>query len=130
VLPAEFRERIEAFLRSPAPAPAAELAFSHNDLGIEHVLVDPASLAVTGVIDWTDAALTDPARDFGLLHRDLGPAALTAALAAYGSDEVRARAEFYARCSVFEDLTYTLTTGDSDYADKCVVAFGWLFATG
>jgi len=50
--------------------------FSHNDLGIEHVLGTPATAAVTGVIDWGDAALIDPACDFGLLYRDLGAAAL------------------------------------------------------
>ncbi|GAB3405124.1 phosphotransferase family protein [Flindersiella endophytica] len=126
-VPAEFRPRIEVFLQSPAPEPAAELVFSHNDLGIEHVLVDPASLAVTGVIDWTDAGLTDPARDFGLVHRDLGPSALAAAFAAYGSDRVRARAEFYARCSVFEDLAHGLTTGVAAYVGKCHAAFEWLF---
>jgi aminoglycoside phosphotransferase (APT) family kinase protein len=129
-VPAEYRGRIETFLRSPAPAPAAVSAFSHNDLGIEHVLVDPASLAVTGVIDWTDAALTDPARDLGLIHRDLGPAALDAALAAYGSDRLRVRAEFYARCSVFEDLAYGLTTGDPAYVGRCHAAFEWMFPQG
>jgi hypothetical protein len=35
--------------------------------GIEHVLVDQDTFAVTGVLDWTDAALVDPAYDFGPL---------------------------------------------------------------
>jgi aminoglycoside phosphotransferase (APT) family kinase protein len=73
--------------------------FCHNDLGIEHVLVAPDSGAITGVIDWSDAALTDPARDFGLVHRDLGPAALAAALTNYPAGDtaaLRERAAFYA----------------------------------
>jgi len=37
---------------------------------------------VTGIIDWSDAAIVDPAHDFGLLHRDLGPAASTSPSAA------------------------------------------------
>jgi aminoglycoside phosphotransferase (APT) family kinase protein len=41
-------------------AERAELVLSHNDLGIEHVLVDPATLEVTGVVDWSDAAIVDP----------------------------------------------------------------------
>jgi aminoglycoside phosphotransferase (APT) family kinase protein len=42
--------------------------FSHNDLGIEHVLIDPGTWTVTGIIDWSDAAIVDPAIDFGLLY--------------------------------------------------------------
>lgn len=126
-VPPAFHRRIEAFLDSPAPAAPVGLVFSHHDLGIEHVLVEPDSMTVTGVIDWTDAALSDPACDFGLIHRDLGPAALDAALAAYGSDRLRDRAEFYARCAVFGDLEYGLATGDAAYVDKCLAGFEWLF---
>ena len=42
------------------------------------MLADPRTWAVTGVLDWGDAAITDPAYDIGLLYRDLGPAALDA----------------------------------------------------
>ena len=47
------------------PADAESLAFSHNDLGIEQVLVDGSVSTATVVIDWTDAAIVDPAHDFG-----------------------------------------------------------------
>ena len=49
-----------------------DLPLAHNDLGAEHVLVDPATLAVTGIIDWSDAARADPAAEVGRLLRDLG----------------------------------------------------------
>ncbi|MFC0532710.1 phosphotransferase family protein [Phytohabitans kaempferiae] len=129
-VPSAYRRRIEAFLEAPPPDDPAALAFSHNDLGIEHVLVDPASGTVTGVIDWSDAAIVDPAFDFGLIHRDLGPAALDAALAAYGPapEGLRGRAVFYARCKVFEDLAYGLESGRQRYADKSLAALEWLFA--
>ncbi len=39
------------------------------------MLVDPDTWEVTGIIDWSDAAIVDPAYDFGLLYRDLGPRA-------------------------------------------------------
>jgi aminoglycoside phosphotransferase (APT) family kinase protein len=94
---------IEAFLRTPPP-PASPHAgtFCHNDLGIEHVLVDPATLEVGAIIDWTDAAIADPAYDLALVHRDLGAAALERVVAHYGAAreplaDLRARAEFYAR---------------------------------
>src|SRR5439155_20814428 len=105
------RRAIAAFLGAPAPPDPGTLVFSHNDLGIEHVLVDPATFTVTGVIDWTDAALVDPAYDHGLLYRDLGPAALP-------EGRLRQRAVFYARCGVFEDLAYGLDPGRTRYVEK------------
>lgn len=129
-VPSAYRRRIESFLETSPPDDPDALAFSHNDLGIEHVLVDPPTGTVTGVIDWSDAAIVDPAFDFGLVHRDLGPAALEAALAAYGTapDGLRARAVFYARCTVFEDLAYGLETGRERYVAKSLVGLEWLFA--
>src|SRR5438876_1167930 len=77
------RGAIGAFLAAPPPPGPGALVFSHNDLGIEHVLADPRTWAVTGVLDWGDAAITDPAYDIGLLYRDLGPAALDAVIGTY-----------------------------------------------
>ena len=130
-VPVEYRRRVEAFLDAPPPAHEWAPVFSHNDLGIEHVLVDAGTWNVTGVIDWSDAAIVDPAVDVGLLCRDLGPAA-HAALASYrGEVSVRAtlegRAVFYARCSVFEDLAYGIETGQERYVEKSLAAMAWLF---
>ncbi len=113
-----------SFLPARAPAPAAEQVFSHMDLGIEHVLVDPATRAVTGIIDWTDAAIGDPAYDLGLILRDLGPAALDAALGALGRDDpgLRERAGFYARCALIEDLAFGLEHDRPAYVAKSVTA--------
>jgi aminoglycoside phosphotransferase (APT) family kinase protein len=131
-VPVNRRGAVDAFLRSPPPDGRWTPVFSHNDLGIEHVLVDPPTGRVTGVIDWSDAAIVDPAYDFGLLHRDLGPAALEAALRSYRTERgdvasVRDRAVFYARCTVFGDLAYGLEAGNAAYVDKSVAALGWLF---
>ncbi|MFG3173369.1 hypothetical protein [Streptomyces sp. NPDC048200] len=38
---------------------------------------------MSGVLDWSDAAVFDPAYDFRLLHRDLGHAALRTAISSY-----------------------------------------------
>jgi len=94
------------------------------------VLIDPATWAVTGIVDWSDAAITDPAYDFGLLYRDLGPAALAAGLASYRAGDVsgiRERAVFYARCAVLEDLAHGVATGQDAYVSKSLAALGWLF---
>jgi aminoglycoside phosphotransferase (APT) family kinase protein len=118
VVPARDRPAIEAFLARAPPPPAPALAFSHNDLGAEHVLADPASGAVTGVIDWSDAAITDPAYDHGLLWRDLGaepPAAM------------RERARFFARCAAIEDLAFGLETGRERYTSRSLGAIPRIF---
>ncbi|GAA4608820.1 aminoglycoside phosphotransferase (APT) family kinase protein [Actinoplanes octamycinicus] len=120
-VPPFFRGRIESFLCTGPPAADYELVFSHNDLGIEHVLVDESG-TVTGVIDWSDAALVDPACDYGRLYRDLGPPAL-----AVTDPALIDRAVFYARCAVVEDLAYGLETGRSRYAEKSLTALEWLF---
>jgi aminoglycoside phosphotransferase (APT) family kinase protein len=126
------RRHVETFLDAPPPRDGYAPAFSHNDLGIEHVLIDPVTWRVTGIIDWSDAAIVDPAYDFGLLYRDLGPAALRVAVGRYRTDAndvaaLRERAVFYARCSVFEDLAYGLGTGRDKYVNKCLAALAWLF---
>jgi aminoglycoside phosphotransferase (APT) family kinase protein len=130
-IPDGYKNSIESFLAAAPPAGPDRLVFSHNDLGIEHVLVDPATLTVTGVIDWSDAAITDPARDFGLLLRDLGDHALTSALAAYGPshepDALVRRARFHARCSLFEDLAYGLANNRPEYVTKSLAGLAWLF---
>ncbi|HKA69123.1 MAG TPA: aminoglycoside phosphotransferase family protein [Actinomycetes bacterium] len=132
-IPGTFHSAIAAFLRTPLPAEDHPLVFSHNDLGIEHVLVDPNTGAVSGIIDWSDVAMVDPAFDLGLVYRDLGPVALAAAVARYRASDDRQdpnlveRATFYARCSVFEDLSYGLRFGWPAYTDKALASLTWLF---
>lgn len=134
-VPAAHRPPVERFLDANPPNGGHTAVFSHNDLGIEHVLIDDVGWTVTGIIDWTDAAVVDPAFDFGLLYRDLGPAALDAAIRCYRTDTndvatLTQRAAFYARCSVFEDWAYGIETGRDEYVDKCIAAMDWLFPAG
>lgn len=130
-VPPAHRRAVEAFLAREPPVGRYERVFSHNDLGIEHVLVDPVRLVVTGIIDWGDAAIVDPAYDFGLLYRDLGPQAARIALSGYrpGHDvaAIAARAGFYARCGVLEDLAYGIATGRQAYVQKSLPTLEWLF---
>ncbi len=112
--PAE-RAAVERFLAcAPPPAPAPdELVLAHNDLGGEHVLIDPEAMTITGIIDWSDAAVADPAAELGRLLRDLGATHLDAVvggLAVLPAHEHawRDRAWWYARCLVVEDLAYAV----------------------
>jgi aminoglycoside phosphotransferase (APT) family kinase protein len=131
-VPTEHRRAVAAFLEAAPPAGGWTPVFSHNDLGIEHVLVDPDTWTVTGIIDWGDAAIVDPAVDFGLLYRDLGPAAVHSAMGSYrieGNDlaPLAERAVFYASCKILEDLAYGIQTGRDIYVDKSLAAMAWLF---
>lgn len=123
-VPAHHHGPIERFLAAPVPAEPDRFVFCHNDLGIEHVLVDPETREITGVIDWADAAIADPAIDFARLYRDLGPSILDELCADSGVGE---RARFYGRCTVFEDLAYGLDTGRHTYVDNSLAALDWLF---
>jgi len=129
-VPVEHRPAVLEFLAEDPPPADYEPVFSHNDLGVEHVLVDLDTWDVTGVIDWTDAAIVDPAFDFANLHRDLGPNALTTALRNYPRADpakIAERATFYARCTVFEDLEHGIATSQHAYVEKCRASLTWLF---
>lgn len=56
----------------------------HRDLGVEHVLVDPATRRPVGLIDFEDAAVGDPAIDFAGLLASLGGRRTQEVLDAYG----------------------------------------------
>jgi aminoglycoside phosphotransferase (APT) family kinase protein len=113
-------------VRSTVPPRSPQRVLAHADLGAEHLLDDGNQ--VTGVIDWSDAALTDPALDFARLYRDFGPAFLDEALHSYGGlPDAAARIAFFARCAALEDLAYGTRTGRTQYAEAARRSFGWLF---
>lgn len=59
----------------------------HGDFGPGHTLHDPVTLELTGVIDWGDAFIGEPARDFIFVYEDWGDAFLRLAVDAYGPSE-------------------------------------------
>ena len=95
------------------------------------MLVDVEANAVTGVIDWTDAAVTDPVRDLALIYRDLGPEIFELTLAHYEGhfdNADRERTVFYARCKLLEDIAYGLRTGARRYAEAGLAHLARTFA--
>lgn len=125
------RRRVEAFLAAPVPPEGEGAALCHNDLSAEHLVVHPATDELAGVLDWGDAALTDPCRDFGRLYRDLGSTVVDDILACYDGRlgrTARRRIVFYARCALLEDLAHGLRTGDGRYSDAALANLGRVFS--
>ena len=100
----------------------------HGDLGAEHLLVADGRLS--GIVDWGDAAVFDPAVDFARLLRDFGQAFLDDTVAAYGGPPDEGFAErvlFVARCAALEDLAYGVATGRAEYSTAARASLGRLF---
>ena len=99
---AEIRRHVQWVLGSAnAPSPyAGEPRFIHNDIASEHLLVDPQSGRLIGLLDFSDSAFGDPAQDFASLPSQLGWEATEAALDAYSlpiDHGFRERLEFLSR---------------------------------
>ena len=81
--------------------------FVHGDLTDRNILVNPRTGKPTGILDWGDSAIMDPAIDFaGLFEMDrkLGYATLNA----YGHepDDFRTRVEVYWRLLPYFEILY------------------------
>ena len=82
---------------------------THGDLGPEHILVTPLG-DLAGVIDWGDASVGDPVRDFAWLLR-AAPLVGERALAAYGGEpdqHFRDRARFAFALMPWHEVAYGL----------------------
>ena len=87
----------------------------HGDLHVGHTLVDPAS-CVTGIIDWSESRLADPAFDFMLYLLAFGAAALKQLIvdyAGYGGRTWPRMAEHVAERLAAYPVQYALFALDS-----------------
>lgn len=130
-LDANRASTIAAFLCARPPRTRTMTVPQHNDLGAEHILITPDGV-ISGVIDWTDVARTDPACDLGLLYRDFG--ALVAFNVASAMDgppnaDERNRIRFHARCKWLEDFRYAIEDPQARdaYLRNCDLTFAHTF---
>jgi aminoglycoside phosphotransferase (APT) family kinase protein len=64
----KWRSFLEAGVEAGEPG-SIRTTFVHSDLAAEHILLDPATHQVTGIIDWSEISVGDPAIDFaGMFH--------------------------------------------------------------
>jgi aminoglycoside phosphotransferase (APT) family kinase protein len=123
------RQCVEPFLASAPPPEPQRHVFCHNDLGAEHILASEDRSELTGVIDWSDAAIADLARDVGRLLRDLGLGVADAVLHRISGDEhMLARAMFHARIALLEDLAYGIEASRPEYVVHALSRFDETFS--
>lgn len=114
-------------LTNPPPAASSPGRVVHGDFAAEHVLLDGQGRP-SGVIDWSDAVLGDPALDLaGLVHWG-GRRLLLAALETYGAagEATLERARWYALCRALADIRFGEVEGRDVYASAGRRALGWL----
>ncbi len=89
----------------------------HGDLSEEHILCDLDRGLITGIIDWGDACIGDPALDFTWLL-DYGSSFIREVLGSYKGTIDRTflqRATFYSRIGSFIEILFGLDTGDETH---------------
>jgi aminoglycoside 2''-phosphotransferase len=102
-----------------------EPVLTHGDLGPDHLLVDPGIGDLTGVIDFGDVGVGDPAIDFtGLLRWCGGPFARAALDAYTGPADARLldRAACYAALGPVHEIIYGVSIADAEHATRGLAA--------
>lgn len=105
LLDQDERRRAEAMFEQRLST--SETAVLHADLGPAHILHE--GVRVTGVIDWSDACLGDPALDFAWLLNGTNEAFAAALFDAYPRESdpgLRERALFYHRLGPWHEVLH------------------------
>ncbi len=113
-------ERALAAMDPPPPEVSdSGLVVIHGDLHAGQVLFD-ASHRITGILDWGEVAVGDPAFDLQLVDAFLPPGARSRFWEVYGpvNESVQARARFIALSYGLAILVNALDTGDAALRDE------------
>jgi len=97
-----------------------QLVLTHGDLAPEHILVDPQTHVITGIIDFGDVAIDDPAYDFQC-SRYYGKEFLHNVYGAYtrSRDEVfDLRRQFYEDRLPVTNLEHSIKIGEPEWIQK------------
>ncbi|MBS1707554.1 MAG: phosphotransferase [Armatimonadetes bacterium] len=122
-LPAGKDEVLQAARILARATSADKLTLVHGDLYARHVLVD--SRRVTGVIDWGDAHVGDPALDLSIAYTMLNAETAATFFLAYGIEDERTQ-----KRAMFRALFYSAVLADFGIGnqDESILAIG-RFAT-
>jgi aminoglycoside phosphotransferase (APT) family kinase protein len=112
-----------------APADGVAHVLRHDDLHREHILLDPRTCEVSGLIDWTDANTGDPANDFVLLYVACGEPFVLRMLASYDApadDGLLERIRLRARWNLLNWIARALEH-DRAAIPRCLACFEHVF---
>lgn len=117
-LPTGSRDAGEELLGS-YPSGVVEPSLTHSDVAGDHLLLDPGDARLTGIIDWSDAQIGDPALDLAwVLNRVPVPFQEGFREAYQGqSHDLQVRANFYYRLMPWHDVCYGLDNGKADLVE-------------
>jgi aminoglycoside phosphotransferase (APT) family kinase protein len=121
LLSADERRRAEKMLDWFVSLEPPDPVLVHADLGPAHMLHRGSN--VTGVIDWSDACLGDPALDFAWLLHGTNEAFASALLDGYSKardpgPNLRERALFYRRLGPWHEVLFGLKHGRGDFVER------------
>ncbi len=103
----------------------------HNDLWAEHILVDTRSGVVSGIIDWADTIIGDPAIDFACLLAWYGESWLENVLTHYTlklDAEVISRSRYLATCLAIHNITLGRDLGHAQWVEAGYAALRLIHA--
>jgi aminoglycoside 2''-phosphotransferase len=105
----ETQRRLDQTLkRWSIPRAARRPALLHCDMGPGHVLYNPSTLHLTGVIDFGDLVIGDPARDFIYVYEDFGPRLLREVLTRYAGKEASKMMPVIRKWYLLEAISWTI----------------------
>lgn len=105
----------ESFLQIVRKIPI-NLVLTHSDIMPEHIIVDPKTHILSGIIDFGDIKIADPAYDFTFLAR-YGQGFLNQAYQNYSlprDEAFETRRQFYEDRLVVTNLEHSLELGDKE----------------
>ncbi len=115
LLPGVSQPAAQRLLAALTDTPASVVI--HGDLGPDHLLVEDGKL--TGVIDWTDANIGDPALDLAWVLHGSSAGFATALAAAYGVDDsLRRRAWLWHQLGPWHEVTYGIDTAQDAFVES------------
>ncbi len=124
---------LRRYLENETPVPfegAASLV--HNDLWALHILVDSRSGRVSGIIDWADTLIGDPAMDFACLYTWYGESWLEDVLSHYTGKldaEIISRSRYLATCVAIHCITLGRDLGRIEWVEEGYAALQLVLAT-
>ena len=131
-LPVDQRDLSEYLKRDLPGCAGGTPRLVHNDLWAEHILIDPHTHSVSGIIDWGDAAVGDPAVDLAPVYAWRGEQGLRDVLNLYPAtltSDIVDRARYLATCLAIRNISLGQNLEHPRWIEAGQQALRWAFAS-